>query len=475
MIPYEWSVADLLSATAGTLVGGSDRSIFQRISIDSRKIGATDLFVAVKGDRFDGHDFAAAAVEQGAGGVVLEQRRRNGLPLFEWSRRGISCIVVADTRTALGEMARFNRFRGTLRVAGITGSNGKTTSRAMASAVLAQRFRVLSTSGNFNNDIGLPLTLFRLAPEHQWAVLEMGMNHSGEIRHLALICRPDVGVITNIGPAHLEGVASLEGVLRAKAELIHGLNEEGTAVLNGDDPLLRRLVSESSFPVCLFGETADADIRAAGVIQEEDQIRFDLITPQGEARVRLATPGRFMVSNALAAAAVGWLAGMTAPEIGAGLSTFRPVGGRLHLVKTVRGITLIDDTYNANPASMRGAMDTLAAVAPPGRRILVAGDMFELGEAAEQLHEEIGRHAARLGIDRLYLSGDLAPVTARGALAGGLRGDAVRVGSLPEITADLKQRLAAGDMVLIKGSRGMAMERVLQDLLLWAETADISI
>jgi len=466
---YRWTVGDLLAATGGERASGSGDADFSGIAIDSRAIEPDQLFVAVRGERHDGHRFAAAVVESGVRGLVLARDALNDLPLEAWREAGVTCVAVSDTTRALGALAAFHRRRWNGPVAAVTGSNGKTTTRAMMAAVLGRAGSTLATRGNFNNEIGLPLTLLRLRPEHRWAAVELGMNHFGEIARLARIAAPDIGVITNIGPAHLEGVGSLDGVRRAKGELIAEMPPGATAALNADDPHLVRLAGETDRPVLGFGRSESAAVRAEDEAPIPGGVGFTLVLPDGRAPVRLRAVGRFQVSNALAAAAAGHLAGLDAETVAAGLAETRPEKGRMVPLETRRGVRLIDDTYNANPASMAAAVQALTELAPPGRRVLVAGDMLELGPAAEALHREAGRRAAEAGVDRVLGSGPLSAALAAEAEAAGLPPDACFSGSPGAVADRLMETLAPGDWVLVKGSRGMAMERILNLLREWAD------
>jgi UDP-N-acetylmuramoyl-tripeptide--D-alanyl-D-alanine ligase len=459
----------LVAATGGERVCGSADAEFSGIGIDSRAIEPGAVFVALRGERHDGHRFAPAVVDGGVRGLVVARDALPELPLDRWRSAGAVCVAVADTTRALGALAAYQRRRAGVEVAAITGSNGKTSTRVLTAAVLEREFSVLATRGNFNNEIGLPLTLFRLAPDHQWAVLELGMNHPGEIGRLAAICAPRVGVILNIGPAHLQGVGSMEGVLRAKAELVEGMPPGGPAVLNADDPRLRRLGAELDRPVTWFGRSPAADVRAEAEAEGGTGLAFTLVLPDGRVPVRLPLVGRFQVLNALAAAAVGHLAGLDPETIAAGLSSGRPETGRMVPIDTRRGIHLIDDTYNANPASLAAAVETLVAMAPPGRRVLVMGDMLELGPEAPALHREAGARAAAAGVDRLLARGALAEEVAAGAREAGLPADRAVTGAPEALVAELTATLRAGDWVLVKGSRGMAMERILNPLREWAD------
>ncbi|MFP4346704.1 MAG: UDP-N-acetylmuramoyl-tripeptide--D-alanyl-D-alanine ligase [Desulfococcaceae bacterium] len=467
-----WRVSDLLSATGGEWLGGNPEHRFSAISIDSRTLPADALFFAVRGERLDGHDYIDQAIARGASGIVVDQEKTGVLSIRKWTEQGIACVAVTDTTDALGDLARFHRRRIGCRIAAITGSNGKTTTRAMTASVLERGFVTLATRGNLNNQFGLPLTLFRLTPEHRTAVLELGMNHAGEIRKLTRICEPDLGVITNIAPAHLHGVGSLEGVMNAKGELLEEMPDRGTAVLNGDDPRCRELARRWPGRLVLFGTASECTLRAESIEESETGISFVLKFPGEERVVRLCVPGRFMVSNALAAAAVGYESGLKPSEIRDGLEGFVPVPGRMNLLNTRRSIYLIDDTYNANPASMKGAIRSFEFLKGSRRGFLVLGDMLELGEDAPALHREVGTAAAQAAATMLMASGSFAESIREGALEGGMASDQVFLGSREEITAALKAVLQPEDWVLVKGSRGMAMEKILNAIKDWADQTE---
>ena len=294
------------------------------------------------------------------------------------------------------------------------------------------------------------------------------MNHFGEIRRLSQICRPDIGVITSIAPCHLEGVGSIEGVVRAKAEILENIRPDGTVILNRDDPYLTELGNNTSKRVLFFGESRAAHIRADSIRETSGEIFFTIRLPDSQIAVRLHAAGHFMVSNALAAAAAGYLAGLSGEEIQKGLSRFRPGSGRMDVISTERGVTIIDDTYNANPASMAAAIDTLVTLAGGQRSILVVGDMRELGEETDRLHRQIGERAGRSGITRLYATGTHAAVVAQGARAGGMDRYRIVTGEKAAIIEDLKNELQAGDRILVKGSRGSAMEAIVEPIRQWA-------
>jgi murE/murF fusion protein len=464
-----WGVAEIIEATKGQLFCGDLERTFAGVSIDSRKISAADFFVAIKGEIHDGHSFIKSVIEQGIKGCLIDQRNTDILSKADCTDTGVVCITVDDTTKALGDMAAFNRRRTPVSVIAITGSNGKTSTRKMTSDVVSRRFCTLSTQGNLNNDIGLPLTLLNLGRDHQWAVVELGMNRPGEIARLAEICLPDIGLITNIGPAHLEGLGSMEAIMRAKGELLGKIKPGGKAILNADDSRLLKLADITPINVLFFGMSKDAAIRAESVEEKGEGLSFSLVLPDETILVHLKTPAMFMVSNALAAAAAGHLLGLTAVEIKSGIEAFKPVKGRMNIHKTGKGIHIIDDTYNANPGSMQAAIITLSSLKGKNKGFLIAGDMLELGEHSAPMHRKIGAVAARSEIAGLYVTGKYAEDVAEGALEEHMNPDDIFKGTHEEIIDAVTDRLSAGDWVLVKGSRGMAMEKVVQGLLEWAD------
>jgi UDP-N-acetylmuramoyl-tripeptide--D-alanyl-D-alanine ligase len=449
------TLASVARRTGGTLLG-SDAG-FVRVTTDSRQLQRGDLFVALKGERFDGHDYVLRAATLGAAGALVS-RPIAGAP---------AQVLVEDTLAGLQNYAHSWRREFRLPVVAVTGSTGKTTTKQMLAAVFTARGPVLATEGNLNNHIGVPLTLLRLRAAHRTAVIELGANHHGEIALLARIAQPDVGIVTQAGDAHLEGFGSREGVAKAKGELFAALGRKsdarnaaldaGVAVINADDPyapLWRALAAGAS--VLSFGLAGSAEVRAENLVIEADTTRFRLITPGGRAEVLLALPGRHNVSNALAAAAGGVALGLSPEQIAAGLARVQPVAGRLSWKTTPQGARVLDDSYNANPTSLRAAIDLLAEL--PGERWLVLGDMKELGADAEQLHEDAGRAARAQGLERLYTLGTLA------ANAAGGFGNGRAFDTFEDLVAALREDLAPGVSVLVKGSRSAQMERVVAAL-----------
>jgi UDP-N-acetylmuramoyl-tripeptide--D-alanyl-D-alanine ligase len=466
--PIPWTVNEVLKATGGELLCGDKPRAFEKVSIDSRDISAGDLFVAIVGEVHDGHLFANEVVEKGVGGLVVAKDKANELPISDWQSRQIACVAVSDTQQALGDLAAFHRSRTEVAVVAITGSNGKTTTRQMTAEVVAQKFNTLSTIGNYNNQIGVPLTLLRLAPEHTWAVVELGTSSPGEIARLAQICMPDIGVITNIGPAHLEGLGSLDGVMREKGQLIDHLKTGGRAVLNADDRRVLKIAGRTEKAVLLYGLAKNAAIRANTVQAKVGGISFNLDLPRESLTVDLKVPGQFMVMNALAAAAVGHLLELSAAEIKSGLEKFKPAWGRMNIFQTANGIHIIDDTYNANPDSMQAAITTLNALRANNRGVFVAGDMLELGARTEPLHKQVGAWAAVANIDKLMITGEFADAVAAGAADARMNRKDIFTGSRDEILDALKNSLRPCDWVLIKGSRGARMDIIVEGLKEWA-------
>ena len=468
--PMPWTTAKIIEATNGELLSGETDCIFSGVSIDSRKILPSELFIAIKGDVHDGHGFVKDVIKQGVRGIIISKDKAGDLFRSEWQKKGIVCVTVNNTTGSLGDLAAFIRKHLHVLVVAITGSNGKTTTKDMTAGVISRRFCTLSTSGNFNNEIGVPLTLLRLNRSHQWAVLELGMNHPGEIARLSEICKPDIGVITNIGPAHLEGLGSIEGVMHAKGELLEKIKSNGTAILNGDDPRILSLSKKTLRKVFLFGLSKNADVRAHSIKEKGAETFFTLALPGESVSVNLKAPGLFMVSNALAAAAVGHLAGLSAREIKSGLENFKPAGGRMNIVKTNRGFVVVDDTYNANPVSMEAAITTFKSLKGDKKGALVAGDMLELGKQSESMHKKIGLLSARSKIARLYATGNFAEAVTAGAKSEGLDNGDTFTGLPDEILDDLINWIGPKDWVLVKGSRSMGMEKIVKGLIDWGNS-----
>jgi UDP-N-acetylmuramoyl-tripeptide--D-alanyl-D-alanine ligase len=441
--------AEILKAS----LHGDDRR-FWSVSSDSRSLQPGALFMALQGPHFDGHQFLAKALEKGAAGAVVSQPQETSLP---W-------ILVDDTRLALGRLAAAWRHQRSIPLVAVTGSNGKTTVKEMVAAILAQQGPVLATRGNLNNDIGMPLTLLALQDE-RYAVLEMGANHAGEIAYLTHIAQPDVALITNAGAAHLEGFGSLDGVARAKGEILAGLTAQGTAVLNADDPYMEywRGLAQGK-RILSFGFAPGADVRTDPDALETHwteqgfHSQIEVQSPTGAFSLNLQLAGEHNLLNALAASAACLALGCPVSAIQQGLSGIQPVAGRLQTRLAASGLRVIDDSYNANPDSMTAAIKVLQQA--PGRRWLVMGDLAELGDAAASLHAEVGDRARTAGIDKLWCCG---PLSRSAVDAFGPQGRHFE--DRQALAGALIQAVAAGDTVLVKGSRSARMEQVVAALL----------
>lgn len=433
-------------------VGGELRGnsvTIEGVSSDSRRLSSGALFVALQGPNFDGHDHLMAAQAAGASAALLSK------PIVVGAANALPYVLVEDTLTALAQLAAAWRQQCGIATVAITGSNGKTSVKEMLASILATQGPTLYTHGNLNNHIGVPLTLLRITPQHRFAVIEMGANHPGEIASLTAITRPDIAILNNAGPAHLEGFGDVPGVARAKAEIWQGLGEHGTAVFNADDAhadLWRELAGEHQ--QLGFGiDAARADVRATDINGQQ----FRLQTPAGSADVALPLPGRHNILNALAAAAAATALSVDINDIARGLERVAPVAGRLNLSSTANGATLIDDSYNANPASLEAGLAVLQQ--RPGKHILVLGDLAELGPEAELIHQQIGHQARRFGVNALYATG---PMSRHSCEAFGDNGQHFE--AIDALIAALRGRLSADSSVLIKGSRSAGMERVAQAL-----------
>ncbi len=476
-----WNPAHLLAATGGEHLHGHCPLLSGRVATDTRKLAAGDIFVALRGENFDGHDFAARAVEAGAGALIVE--RRVTIP----GDRDVLVIRVGNTEQALGELAAYRRrlLAPDLRVAAVTGSSGKTTVKEMTAAIFTAHAEeeamgpetVLRTEGNFNNLIGLPLTLLRLHAGHRLAVVEMGMNRPGEIGRLAAIADPDIGCITNVQGVHLEGLGSIEGVAAAKGELFATMGQRAIRVVNCDDPLVRALAAQQGgrtvgFAVTPAGRRHRPLVRATRILSRgEEGICFTLHIGDWHQRLTVPAPGEHNVSNCAAAAAIAHAAGIAPETIVRGLERFQTIDRRMQLLHLAGGLRVVNDAYNANPASMAAALRTVAGFGSRCRRVAVLGDMLELGAETVRAHRRIGQLVAELGYDLLAVTGHQAEEVAVAARAAGMARDTVRVFSDTEGICEwlylllVSGELVGGDWLLVKGSRGMRMERVIDGLV----------
>lgn len=447
---------DLVRLTGGRLLARSERAV-RGAAVDSRLVAPGNLFVALPGERTDGHQHLGDAVRRGASALLVTR------PVDDASALGdVTVIRVADAVAALGAVAAGWRRRFDPLVVGITGSIAKTSTKEAVAAVLSTTFHTLKTEGNQNNEIGLPLTVLRLGSGHDAAVLEMGMYAGGEIADLAAIGRPRIGVVTAVQAVHLSRIGTLEAIERAKGELIEALPASGTAVLNADDPIVDRMDRLAGSRVIRYGFSGHADVRAEAVVSAGfDGMRFRLVTPLGERDVAIPTLGRLSVHNALAAAAVGIVAGVTLDRIVAGLAGGWDAAHRTEVVR-LRGATVIDDSYNASPGSVLAALDLLHDL--PGRHVAVLGEMLELGQGHDAGHLAVGEAAASVA-ELLVVVGAHAGGIAVGATEAGLDPARVHHVTAPEAALDvLRPRLRDGDTVLVKGSRGVGLDRLVDAL-----------
>ncbi|MCZ7587198.1 MAG: UDP-N-acetylmuramoyl-tripeptide--D-alanyl-D-alanine ligase [Deltaproteobacteria bacterium] len=461
-----WNVDWILRATGGHVLAGPPgiRDVdFPKISTDSRTIGADEIFVPLDGPQFDGHDYISDAVQKGASCVLV----RRGFPVHDVLAQSAVFIEVDDTLKALGDLAHAHRMAHGIPVVAITGSTGKTTTKDMLGEILMHHYAgdVLVTAGNFNNLIGLPLTVFGLRSRHRAAVLEMGMNMRGEIRRLAEIARPEIGIITNVSEAHMEHLQSIGAIAQAKRELLENFGADKIAVLNADDERVAAMAGAGAFRAVTFGVDHPADATAENITALGfDGIRFLLRIGGETAEVTLSCVGRHNVMNALAAALAASELRAPMSAIVAGLEAFRSPAMRMRILDVLR-VKVLDDSYNANPKSMDAALATLKELAEGGRQIVVVGDMKELGPESPAAHRRLGRHAAKNGAAYLFALGDFAEEVVAGAREEGMAGDrAIAAENHEAIVETLRDLVKRGDVVLVKGSRAVRMDCVVRGL-----------
>ncbi|MDD5237687.1 MAG: UDP-N-acetylmuramoyl-tripeptide--D-alanyl-D-alanine ligase [Candidatus Omnitrophica bacterium] len=455
-----FKVNELLKATKGKLISGKMDTPVKAISIDTRTIKPYEAFIAIKGENYDGHNFIKEAVRKGAACIIRERRVGNKETTGSLdNRRKIVFIEVKNTVTALGDIARFQRKKFTIPVIAVTGSNGKTTTKEMIACVLSKKFKVLKNLGTKNNQIGLSLTLLNLDSSYDFAVLELGTNHPGEIDYLAKICLPNIGVITNIGPAHLEYLDDFNGVLREKCSLLDNLEAPRIAILNADDPLLKNKISRKMYSkIFTFGIKNRCDFRATGIKNFDWELDF-----LAKQKFRLKTPGYYNIYNALASIAVGRIFGMAYTNISKALANFAFPQSRLNLLE-LNKVKFIDDTYNANPFSLKEALDVLDNFDVKGRKIFIMGDMFELGSERESFHREVGRKVGSV-CDTFITVGKLSKLAASAAELSGFDMKNIFICETCAQARDIlfnKVIPKKDDIVLVKGSRLMKMEEVFK-------------
>jgi len=454
---FALSIREIASVVRGRVLQGDPAAVFSSVATDTRKIKADDLFIALVGERYDAHNFLTQAVAAGAGGLVVN--RMEGLP------PGVPVVMVEDTLAALQSLATYNRQRSGVALVGVTGSTGKTTTKDMIASVLGVRRRTLKNEGNFNNEIGLPLTLLELDDSYEAGVVEMAMRGPGEIHTLCEIARPKGAVITNINETHLELLGTVSNIAAAKGEILECIPSEGFALLNAESPFIDREAKRCRGKVVYYGIDQPAEIRGENIRSEGTGSRFDAVIDDQTHNFYLPVPGRHNVMNALAAIGVGLEMGITVEDIASGLASVALTGMRLEVIESGK-MKIINDTYNASPASTRAALGVLKDLAGGRRAVAVLGSMLELGARAEGGHREVGETAATLGLDYLITVGELAGHIVEGAVDAGFSQNRAfwrqdHDGAMEILTGLLQD----GDVVLVKGSRGMEMERVVQQLL----------
>jgi UDP-N-acetylmuramoyl-tripeptide--D-alanyl-D-alanine ligase len=458
------TLEEVLKITRGNLVQGGGDTFFQGVSTDSRTVAEGDLFIALKGPRFDGHHYASEALRKKARGVLVEEDKAGDV---RWNGdRSKAVVAVKDTLSALGDIAQDWRRKHSIPVVALTGSNGKTTTKEMIAACLETTFPVLKTKGNLNNLIGVPLTLLTLTEKERVVVLEMGMNVPGEIRRLTEIAEPDVALITNIQKVHLEGLGSLERLKEEKGELFRKMRRDGTILVNQDDSRVIELANPYPGQRITFGTDHPADVMAKEIrLTEAGGTSFALILEGEVMEIHLPLLGRHFVPNALSAVAVACLFGVEVQQVKKALENFKPFPMRMEVIRLKGGATLINDAYNANPYSTKLALEALAEAKGEGRAIAVLGDMLELGSFAKEAHEQIGERVSELSIDFLLTLGEESSTVVQSAIRHGFSTKrARRVENHSEAISLLREMIQNGDWILIKGSRRMAMERIAEGL-----------
>src|SRR5215468_241808 len=443
-----------IAQLAGASLSSSDGTVvINKVSTDSRTIKPGELFVALRGENFEGHDFVEVSAKSGATGALVDLKWAGTVP------NHFALLRTTDTLQAYQALAANYRRSLALKVLAITGSNGKTSTKDFAASVLARKFRVTKTEGNFNNHVGLPRTILEAASEHEVGVWEIGMNHPGEIATLSQIAAPDAAIITNIGVAHIEFIGSREAIAGEKGALAEVIGPEGTVILNADDPFSKGIAARTRAKV-VFAGTIDGAVRAIEIRQSADGSEFTILEGAHRCRAQLPVAGLHMVQNALLAVAAGRAFGLSIEECAAGLASAPLTKARLQ-IKEINGVQFLDDSYNANPDSMKAALRTLVELDTEGKRIAVLGEMRELGSESERGHREIGETAATLGVDQLITIGDAAKLIAEAARSAGLD-NVLSARSTAEAARLLGEIAEPGDLVLIKGSRAARMEEVIE-------------
>ena len=444
-------ISDIVAATGGTLLCGNSEDYVSAVCTDTRKLTKGALFVPLSGERFDAHDFICDALAGGCSSSLTSRRDASA---------DKTLIFVEDTKRALGALAAWYRRQFNIPLVAITGSVGKTIVKELTAAVLATKLNVLKTAGNFNNEIGLPLTLFRLEDSHEVAITEMGMSGFGEIDALAAMAVPDIGIVTNIGLSHIEMLGTQENIYKAKSELFRHIKPGGTVIINGDDPILSSHLRDIGHKTVTVGLTPSCDLTATDICSQADHLSFSVIYGNQKVPVILSFPGEHNVTNALLACAAGLCLGISLEEGARGLASYEPADRRMQLIN-ISGITIINDCYNAAPASIEAALRVLCT--QKGRKFAVLGDIKELGEHTKPAHEQIGRFAATLSLDGLLTLGDHAKWIAHGAKEAGMPPEKIQIfDDMIALNVAIGKLLMTGDTVLVKASRAMRLERVTE-------------
>ncbi|MCP3941274.1 MAG: UDP-N-acetylmuramoyl-L-alanyl-D-glutamate--2,6-diaminopimelate ligase [Desulfobacteraceae bacterium] len=470
--PIQWSPQDLTKALAREpeINNLAPSYLFTGINTDSRTITNTQIFLALKGENFDGHNFISKLLEKGIQGFITQKEYLSTLDQTQINRikeKKVIFFETDNTLTALGCLARYQRIRSNVKLVAITGSNGKTTTRKITQEIFKTQFTTLATKANFNNEIGMPLTLLNLSHAHQWAVIEMGMNHPGEILRLSQIACPDIAIITNTAGAHLEGLKNADNVARAKGEIFEHVRKNGHAIIFADDKrrqILEDCAKKNNIKTLYFGSGDNSQTRAHDIETTGETTNFTVTDKKGDTHYSINSPAPFMVTNALASITAAKIAKISSRKIKTGLAAFTPVPGRMKISQLPNGLHLIDDTYNANPASMTQALKTLDFMAKNNTAIAILGDMLELGKDSALLHEKIGNLIAMGNLSRLYLFGKQVAHIQKGALEKGFSEDKIFWGTKEEITQNVLLRAQEGDWILLKGSRSMAMETIISNM-----------
>jgi UDP-N-acetylmuramoyl-tripeptide--D-alanyl-D-alanine ligase len=455
---------EVLIATGGTLADGSAETLFRGVSTDSRQVLRGCLFIPLIGEKFDGHDFIAVAIRDGASGFLLKKGSEDRM---REKFADATVICVEDTLKALGDIAHFWRKKFRTVVVAITGSSGKTTTKEMIAGIAGIKKKIIKAEGNFNNLIGLPMTVLNINAQHELAILEMGTNTRGEIHRLTEIAEPDMGLITNIGPAHLEGFKSVETVREEKLDLFRNMPDDGVAIINSDDERLQLTEKDWRGKRVTFGLRKDADVSAEAIETKGMKgVGFTIKMGSFRQEIIISTAGIHNIYNALAAAASSWALGIDFSTICQGLTAFQTISGRMEINRLKNGAFIINDTYNANPASFGEALRTLRDLKGNQKSTVIMGDMLELGDQAEVMHEDIGSLMADTGVDTIYLRGRLSPATAAGALKRKISKDQIAFFENPdEIIERLAAHVKRGDWILVKGSRQTRMEKVVESII----------